>query len=68
MNNSSIIDKFNHVYRISSRVVFEGFEEGALVLRLEDRHLFELNLSAFGILAKTDDVRNAADIAFSFKT
>lgn len=42
----------------------EGFEDGALVLRLKDRHLLELNPAAQRILEFTDGQRDAAQVAF----
>lgn len=44
-------------------MVMEGFEDGALVLRLEDRHLIELNPTAHYILTQTDGKRDAAQVA-----
>ncbi|MFQ5436737.1 MAG: PqqD family peptide modification chaperone [Anaerolineae bacterium] len=41
----------------------EGFEDGALLLRLEDRRLLELNTTAQRILELTDGQRNAAQVA-----
>ena len=41
----------------------EGFEDGALVLRLKDRHLLELNPTAGRILEFTDGQRDAAQVA-----
>ncbi len=41
----------------------EGFDDGALVLRLEDRHLFELNPVAHYILALTDGAHRAGEVA-----
>lgn len=51
------------VFSLSPQVVLEGFEEGALLLRLKDYHLFELNATAYFILARTDGQRTAAQIA-----
>ena len=59
------IEKAHRVYQINPRVAFECFPEGAMVLRLEDRHLFELNSSAGTILALTDGTRTASEIAFT---
>lgn len=41
----------------------EGFEDGALVLRLADRHLVELNATAHFILARTDGRQDVAQVA-----
>jgi len=62
MYNALNIEKAARVYRISSDAVFESFDEGALVLRLDDRHLFELNSIACVILGKTDGILTASEI------
>lgn len=51
------------IFRLCPQVVVEEFEDGALLLRLEDRHLFELNPTAYYILENTNGQRNAAQIA-----
>ena len=51
------------VYRLSSQAALESFEEGGLVLRLTDRHLFELNATALRILELSDGRRNAGEVA-----
>jgi hypothetical protein len=51
------------VFRLCPQVVVEGFEDGALLLRLEDRHLFEMNPTAHYVLAQTDGQRCAAQVA-----
>ena len=51
------------VYRLSPHVALESFAEGALLLRLTDRHLFELNPSAQRILELTDGQRSALHVA-----
>ncbi len=51
------------VYRLSPQVVLEEFDDGALVLCLTDRHLFELNLTACRILQFTDGARQATQVA-----
>jgi hypothetical protein len=53
----------NSVYRISEQVFIEGFKEGALVLRIKDRNIFELNLTAYHVLNNTNGLRKVADIA-----
>jgi len=65
MYNTLDLEKADRIYQICSRVVFESFDEGALVLRLEDRHLFELNSSACVIINQTNGTRSAGEIAFS---
>lgn len=62
MTNISF-DHSQNVFRLRSGVVMEGFEDGALVLRLKDRHLLELNPTAHCILAFTDGKRDAAQVA-----
>jgi len=58
------LDPTDSVFRLSSQVVMEGFgEEGALLLRLDDRHLFEINPTAHYVLAQTDGQRSAAQVA-----
>ena len=52
-----------NIFRLCSQVVMEKFEDGALLLRLEDRHLFDLNPTAYCVLKKTDGRRNAAQVA-----
>ena len=44
-------------------MALESFTEGALVLRLSDRQLFELNSTAQRILALTDGQRSAGQVA-----
>ncbi len=62
MTNTSF-DQSRNVFRLRSQVVMEGFEDGALVLRLKDRHLLELNPTAGCILEFTDGQRDAAQVA-----
>ncbi len=52
------------IFKISSRVVVEKFNDGALALLLDNRSLVELNKSASDILAQTDGQHSLADIAF----
>jgi len=58
-----LLDQSQNVFRLRSGVVREGFEDGALVLRLKDRHLLELNSTAGRILEFTDGKRDAAQVA-----
>ena len=53
----------NHVYRVQEKIIIEGFEDGALALRMPDRNIFELNLTAFHILENTDGVRSVNEVA-----
>ena len=50
----NLFDQTQEVFRLYPHVVMEGFEDGALVLRLKDRHLLELNTTAQHILELTD--------------
>jgi hypothetical protein len=56
-------DFADSVFRLCPQAVMEGFEEGALLLRLEDRHLFELNPVTHFILLQTDGQRDAVHVA-----
>jgi len=51
------------VYRLSPDSVFEGFDDGGLILNLKDLTLTELNLTAKDILQLTDGVRSVGLIA-----
>ena len=51
------------VYRLSTHVALESFDDGALLLRLTDRHLFELNPAAQRILELTDGQRRVSQVA-----
>lgn len=51
------------MFRVHPGAVLEGFEDGALVLRLEDRRLFELNPTAQYVLEHSDGQRDAAQVA-----
>ena len=62
MTNISF-DQSQNVFRLRSQVVIEGFEDGALVLRLKDRNLLELNPTTQRILEFTDGQRDAARVA-----
>ncbi len=45
-----LFDQTQEVFRLCSHVVMEGFDDSALVLRIKDRHLLELNTTAQRIL------------------
>ncbi len=51
------------VYCLGPRVAFEAFEDGGLVLKLEDRTLTELNPTARDVLGLTDGRRSLAQVA-----
>ncbi len=58
-------DMAGSVFRLCPQVVMEGFEDGALLLRLEDRRLFEITPTAHYVLAQTDGQRCAAQVAIA---
>ena len=51
------------VYQTKEDIVIEGFDDGALALKVSDRALIELNLTAYDVLLLTDGVRNLAQVA-----
>ena len=53
----------DEIYNLSSQVVLEAFDDSALVLRLKDRHLFELNQTAREILIRTSGQLSVGQIA-----
>ena len=53
----------NRVYKLTEHTFVEGFEDGALVLRMNNRNIFELNLTAYQILENTDGVRTDTEVA-----
>jgi hypothetical protein len=53
----------NLIYCLSPHIALEGFDDGALALRLTDRHLFELNPTAHFILTQTDGQRAVPQVA-----
>jgi Coenzyme PQQ synthesis protein D (PqqD) len=57
------VDPTQRVFRLGPAIAIQGFEEGALLLRLGDRHVFELNPVAQFILAQTDGLRSTGQIA-----
>ena len=63
MKDTSLGFTTNRVFQLSSQTVMEGFEEGALLLRLDNRHLFELNPTAYYILKQTDGLRTVSQVA-----
>jgi len=55
----------SEIYRISENAAFESFDDGGLILKLEDLTLTELNLTARDILHHTDgknDVNRVAEL------
>jgi transcriptional regulator of acetoin/glycerol metabolism len=51
------------IYQIAPQVVLESFEDGALVLQLQDRRLTELNPTARDVLHFTDGKRSVRAVA-----
>lgn len=51
------------VLQLRTDVVMEGFDDGALILRLADRHLIEVNPVGQHILDLTDGRRSLAQVA-----
>jgi hypothetical protein len=52
-----------NIFALSSGVVMEAFEDSALLLRLTDHHLIELNQTARDILVRTGGHRTVTQIA-----
>ena len=65
MYNPKNPDKIYKVYQIRSDVDLESFADGALVLRLTDRRIFELNFTARAILKYTDGQRSVQEVALA---
>ncbi len=59
----STADPTHTIYCLHSQIVVENFEDGALALRLYDRHLFDLNPTAQFILNHTDGENSVVQIA-----
>lgn len=53
----------DHVLRLATQAAMETFDDGALVLRLTDRRLFEFNLVAQRILELSDGKRTTMQVA-----
>ena len=58
-----LFELVNNVFRLRTQVVVEGFDDGALLLCLDDRRLIELNATARDVLAQTDGQRSVAQVA-----
>ncbi|MDX9993536.1 MAG: PqqD family peptide modification chaperone [Anaerolineales bacterium] len=52
-----------NIYQLSPQLAFEAFEDGGLVLKLEQRSLTELNPTASSVLLLTDGSRSLAQVA-----
>ena len=50
-------------YRLSQKIKLEAFIDGALVLRIHDRNIFELNAIAHHILQHTDGSHTSYEVA-----
>jgi hypothetical protein len=55
----------DQIYQLKEKVYIEAFEDGALVLRLVDRSIFQFNLTALKVLELTDGAHSIEDIAGS---
>ena len=55
----------DQIYRLKEKIFIEAFDDGALVLRLVDRNIFQFNLTALQVLEMTDGVHSVEDIARS---
>jgi hypothetical protein len=51
------------IYRKTTQAVVEIFDDGALILRLDDCHMFDLNETARDVLNLTDGKRNTGEVA-----
>lgn len=51
------------IFRLGDKIYLEGFSDGALVLRMADRFIFELNLTAYQVLEQTDGIHSTEDIS-----
>lgn len=50
-------------YSIKDQIVIEKFDDGALVLRLPDRNIFQFNLTALKVLELTDGKRSVREVS-----
>jgi len=55
----------DQIYQLKEKVFIEAFDDGALVLRLVDRSIFQFNLTALKVLELTDGAHSIEDIASS---
>lgn len=51
------------IYHISEQAAFEAFDDGALILKLNDLTLTELNLTARDVLIHTDGINDVNRVA-----
>lgn len=54
---------FQRIYQKKADIVIEGFDDGALVLKVSDRTLIELNPTAHDVLQLTDGKRSLTQVA-----
>ncbi len=50
-------------YKLNQQILIEDFDDGALVLRRADCHLFAINLTAYHALLNTDGKRDVSEVA-----
>jgi hypothetical protein len=62
-HSDGLSSKDGKVYCVSQGILVEGFEDGALVVRLEDRRLIELNTTAHDVIKLTDGQRSLIQVA-----
>jgi hypothetical protein len=58
----SVADLNTLIYQLRSDIVMEDFDDGALLLRLSDRHLIEINPVGQRILGLTDGKSNTKQV------
>ncbi len=56
----------DQIYQLSDSIYLEQFNDGALVLRMPDRNIFELNLSALKVITLTDGIRSVREVSEIF--
>ena len=52
-----------NIYKINVNVHIEAFDEGALILRMPDRNIFQFNLTALKVLELTDGIHDVKEIS-----
>jgi hypothetical protein len=53
----------NKVFQKNQNIHIETFDDGALVLRMPDRNIFQFNLTALKVLELTDGIRNVQAVS-----
>jgi hypothetical protein len=51
------------IYRFKENLYIETFDEGALVLRLSDRNIFQFNLTALKVIELTNSNRDVQTVS-----